>query len=114
MFPSSRNAARMRLRFEVIPAEVPSKAENQAGQSSQPKRTRKIYWPAGLIASGAIIVVIFVLGTRYWKQFEKQKSSLEKQKSRSRRSLVSVAHQQQANLVLCGRIRSCLPFLIPR
>ena len=62
----------------MIPADVPSKAE----QVSQPKRTRKIYWPAGLIASGAIIVVILVLGTRYWsirkqRLLEKQKSALE-------------------------------------
>jgi hypothetical protein len=34
-----------------------------------------------LIASFAIIVVILVLGTRYWKQFEKPKSALEQQKS---------------------------------
>ena len=34
-----------------------------------------------MIASGVIIVVIFVLGTRYWKQFEERKYSLEKQKS---------------------------------
>jgi hypothetical protein len=59
--------------LEVIPADVPSKAE----QVSQPKRTRTIYWPAGLIASGVIIVLIPVLGTRYWRQFEKQKSALE-------------------------------------
>ena len=77
---------------EVIPADVPSKAE----QVSQPRRTRKIYWPAGLIASGVIIAVILVLGTRYWK-------TLRETKVRSRRSLVSVAHQQQAYLVLCGR-----------
>ena len=59
--------------LEVIPADVPSKAEHV----KQPKRTRKIYWPAGLIASGAIIIVVLVLGTRYWRQFEKQKSALE-------------------------------------
>jgi len=63
--------------LKMIPADVPSTAE----QVSQPRRMGKIYWRAGLIASGAIIVVIFVLGTRYWEQFEKQKSSLEKQKS---------------------------------
>jgi hypothetical protein len=73
--------------FELIPADVPSKAE-QIGQAqvtqlqvSQPKRTRRIYWPAGLIAAVAILVAIFVLGTRYWKQFEKPKPSLEKQES---------------------------------
>ena len=59
--------------LEVIPADVPSKAE----RVSQPKRTRKIYWPAGLIASGAMIVVILFLGTRYWRQFEKQESALD-------------------------------------
>jgi hypothetical protein len=61
----------------MIPAAVPSKA----GQVSQPKRTRRIYWPAGLIAAVGTIVVIFVLGARYWKQFEKQKPALEKPKS---------------------------------
>ncbi|MGA8669356.1 MAG: hypothetical protein WB679_05745 [Terracidiphilus sp.] len=66
---------------EVISAEAPSKGEIQAGQSSPPKRARKNYWPAASIASGAIIVVIFVLGTRSWKQFKKQESPLEKQKS---------------------------------
>jgi hypothetical protein len=35
----------------------------------------------GLIASVAIIAVTLALGARYWKQFEKQKSSLEKQES---------------------------------
>jgi hypothetical protein len=63
--------------LEMIPAAVPSKA----GQVSQPKRTRRIYWPAGLIAAVGTIVVIFVLGARYWKQFEKQKPALEKPKS---------------------------------
>jgi hypothetical protein len=60
----------------MIPAEVPLPGE----QASQPKRARKIYGLAGLIASCAIIVVILVLGPRYWK-LEKQKSSLEEQKS---------------------------------
>jgi hypothetical protein len=59
--------------LQVIPADVPSKAE----PVSQLKRTRKIYWPAGLIASGVIIVVILVLGTRCGRQFERQKSALE-------------------------------------
>jgi hypothetical protein len=62
---------------EMIPAEVPSKTE----PVSKPKRTRKIHWPAGLIASGVIVVAILVLGTRYWKQFGKPKPSLEKQES---------------------------------
>ncbi|MGO8757935.1 MAG: hypothetical protein ACLQG3_07410 [Terracidiphilus sp.] len=59
--------------LEVIPADVSSKAE----LVSQPKRTRKIYWPAGLIVSGLIVVAILVLGTRYWRQSEEQKSALE-------------------------------------
>jgi len=63
--------------LEVAPADYPSQAE----QFSQPRRTRKLYWLTGWIASGVIFVVIFVLGTRYWKQFEEQKSSFEKQKS---------------------------------
>jgi hypothetical protein len=62
---------------EAIPEDVPTQAE----QVSHPQGTRKIYGPVSLIASFAIIVVIFVLGTRYWKQFEKQKSALENQKS---------------------------------
>jgi hypothetical protein len=63
--------------LEMFQAEVTSNAD----QVSQPQRTRRIYWPASLIASGAILVVIFVLGTRYWKPFEKQTPTLEKQKS---------------------------------
>jgi hypothetical protein len=59
--------------LQVIPADVPSKVE----PVSQPKGTKRIYWPAGLIASAAIIVAISVLGTRYGRQFEKQKSALE-------------------------------------
>ena len=59
--------------FEVIPADVPSKAE----QVSQPKRTKRIYWPAALIASGVIIAVILMLGARYWRHLGKQKSALE-------------------------------------
>jgi hypothetical protein len=63
---------------EVIPAVVPSKAE-QVGplQVTQPTRTRTIYWPAGLIAAGVMVAVILVLGTRYWKHFEKPRSALE-------------------------------------
>jgi len=63
--------------LEMIPAQVASKAE----PVGQPKRQRRIYWLGSLIASFAIIVVILVLGTRYWKQFEKPKSALEQQKS---------------------------------
>jgi hypothetical protein len=64
--------------LDVIPADVPSKAD----QVSQPRRKRKIYWPAGLIASGVIITVILVLllvsgGARHWRHFGKQKSALE-------------------------------------
>ncbi len=62
---------------EVIPAEFPPNAE----LVSQPKRTKRNYRPAGLIASVAIIVVIFVLGARYWRQPEKPRPSLEIQKS---------------------------------
>ena len=60
---------------EVIPAEVPSKAE----QVSQPRRRtrRKVYWPAGLIASGVIIAVVLVLGARNWRHLGTQKSALE-------------------------------------
>jgi hypothetical protein len=58
---------------EVIRADVPSQAE----QVSQPKRTIKIYWVAGLIASGVIIAVILVSGSRYSRHFGKQKSALE-------------------------------------
>ena len=62
------------IRAEVMPANVPSQAE---GQASQPRRTRKIYWPAGLIACGVIIAAIVVLifvsgGARSWRPFRKQ------------------------------------------
>lgn len=63
--------------IEVIPAEVPSRAE----EVSQSRKKGRIYWPAGLIACVAIIVVTGVVGARYWKQFDKQKPVLEKQKS---------------------------------
>ncbi len=63
--------------LESIPAEVPF----EATPVSQPKKARRVYWLAGSIASGVIIVVILILGTRYWKPFESQKSSLEKQKA---------------------------------
>ena len=65
------------LALEMFPADLPTKPE----PVSQPTRTKRNYWPAGLIVSAAIIVVIFVLGTRYWKQTEKQRPPLEKQKS---------------------------------
>jgi hypothetical protein len=63
---------------EVIPADAPPQAE----PVGQPKRTRKIYWLAGLIASGAIIAVILVLimvlgGARSWRHLGKQNSALE-------------------------------------
>src|SRR5271156_5538407 len=62
----------------ILPEVIPSKAE----QVSRPRRTRKIYWPAGLIASGVIIAVILVLilvsgGARYGRNLGKQKSALE-------------------------------------
>ena len=64
--------------FEMIPAEVSSKAEQiSQPQATQPTRTRKIHWSGVSIASGAIIVVAIVLGVAYWNHFEKQKSSLE-------------------------------------
>jgi len=59
--------------LEVIPADVLSKA----APAGQPKETKKAYWQAGLIVSGVMIVVILVLGTRYWGQFEKPKSALD-------------------------------------
>ncbi len=59
--------------LEVIRAEIPSESE----QASQPGRTKRNYWPAGLIISGVVIVLISVLGTRYSRQFEKQKSAVD-------------------------------------
>jgi hypothetical protein len=63
---------------EVIPADVPFKAE----QTSQPRRARKSYWPAGLIASGVIIAVILVSilvsgSARSGRQSGKQTSAME-------------------------------------
>ncbi len=63
--------------LEFFPPDVSSKAE----QISRSKRTRRIDRPAVLIGTGAIIVVILVLGTRYWKQFETQSSTPEKKES---------------------------------
>jgi len=57
--------------LDVIPADVPTQPE----QTSQLKRTRKIHWLAGLAASGVILVLI-LLGARYWKHSGK-KSALE-------------------------------------
>jgi hypothetical protein len=59
--------------LEVIPADVLL----TAGHFSQPKGTTRIYRLAGLIASGVIIVVILVLGARYWRHLGKQVSALE-------------------------------------
>lgn len=59
--------------LEVNPADVPSQAE----QVGKPKRTRKAYWLAGLMTSGAIIAVMFVFGTRYGRQFEIKRSAVE-------------------------------------
>ena len=58
---------------EMIPADIPSKPE----QVIQPNKTRKISWRAALLVSGAVIVVILVLGNRYWSSQGKQKSALE-------------------------------------
>jgi hypothetical protein len=58
---------------QVAPEDVPSKAE----QVSQPKRTRRIYWPVGLAAFGVMIAVMLILGTRYRNHVENQKSALE-------------------------------------
>ncbi|MGA7340951.1 MAG: hypothetical protein WBE72_06940 [Terracidiphilus sp.] len=58
---------------EVIPADVPSKAE----QVSQPTRTRRIYWLAGLIAFGVTVAAIWILGARSWRHLDKAKSALE-------------------------------------
>jgi hypothetical protein len=61
---------------EVIAAGVPSKVE----RVSQPKR-RRIYWPAGLIASGVIsaVFLVFILfsGARHGRHIGKQKPGLE-------------------------------------
>ena len=67
---------------EMIPAEASSKTEHiSQPQPIQPTRTRKIQWSGALIASGAIIVVAIVLGVAYLNHFEKQRSSLERQKA---------------------------------
>jgi hypothetical protein len=66
---------------EVIAADGPSQAE----QVSQSRRTRRIYRPAGLIASGVIIALIAVIlvlivvsgGARSQRHFGKQKSVVE-------------------------------------
>ncbi len=58
--------------LEVTPAEVPTQPE----KTSQLKRTRKIHWPAALAASGVIIVLVLVLGARFWRHLVK-KSALE-------------------------------------
>ncbi len=62
---------------KMIPADVPSNAEFV----SQPRRTRKNYWRAGLVAAVVTIAAISVLGTRYWRQFEKPTTSPQKVKS---------------------------------
>jgi hypothetical protein len=59
--------------LEVVAAD----ALPQAERISQPKRTRRAFWLAGLMAFGVIIVVILVFGARYWRQFEIKKSALE-------------------------------------
>jgi hypothetical protein len=70
---------------EAIPAEAPFSATvlpeaddlARAEQIGQPKRTRKIYWLAVLVAFGVFIVGISILGARYWRYFVKPKSALE-------------------------------------
>ena len=64
--------------LEVIPPAVPPKAE----QVLQPKRTTRIYWLAGLIASAVIIaaILVFILvsgGARYSRDLGEHKSALE-------------------------------------
>jgi hypothetical protein len=62
--------------LEVIPPPVPLKAE----PVSQPKRTRKIYWLAGLIASAVAAILVFILvsgSARNWRNSGEQKSALE-------------------------------------
>jgi hypothetical protein len=59
--------------LEVITPPVPPKGE----PGSQPKRTRKIFWQTGLIASAAIISAILLLGARYWRNSGERKSALE-------------------------------------
>jgi hypothetical protein len=58
---------------QLIPADVPSEAE----PVTRPSKTRKNYWPAGLITAGVIIAVVLILGARSWRHFGKQKSALE-------------------------------------
>ena len=89
---------------EVISAEVPSKGEIQAGQSSQPKRTRKIYWPAAFDSFWRDHRRDIRPGHSLLEAVRETKVLPRKTKVQSRGSLVSVAHQQQAYLVLCGRI----------
>ncbi len=82
---------------EAIPPDAPSKAE----QVSQPRRNEK-----NLLAGGF---------DSFWRDHRRDigpgrsvLETLRETKVRSRRSLVSVAHQQQADLVLCGRNRNQL------
>jgi len=66
---------------KVISADVPSNAANiSEPQVSQARKPRAIYRPANLIVASTIIVIL-VLSDAFWKQSEKQRSSLEKQKS---------------------------------
>jgi hypothetical protein len=63
---------------ELIPADVPSKAEFVSQPFvSQPRRPRNFYWPAGLIAAGVIVALALVLGTRHWRHLGKPNSALE-------------------------------------
>jgi hypothetical protein len=58
---------------EVIAANIPSNVE----QVSQPKWTRKSYLATGLVVCGILIAMIFVLGVRYRRLFEKQVSAVD-------------------------------------
>lgn len=59
--------------LDVIRPAVPFEPE----QASQPRKTRKVYWLAGLTAAGMIIVLISILGTRHSRQIAKQQSNVD-------------------------------------
>jgi hypothetical protein len=84
--------------LEVIAAHVSSEAD----QVSHPNRTKRIYRLAGFIASGLIIVLISVLGSRYRRQSERQKSALEEVWS-------PLLTSSNTHLVLCRRNRVVCP-----
>ena len=96
---------------EAIPPELPADVPSKAEQVSQPRRTRKIYWPAGLIASGVIIVVIFVLDS-FWAlglgDTSRNKSPL------SKKSGLRCSPAASLSCSVWAKPRSCLPLMIPR